>query len=140
MLLAGRGVPEDVADRVLDRFVEVGLIDDEAYALAWVATRHAGRGLGPRVLAAELRRKGIPADLIATACAQIDDDAERSRAQEWARRRSSRYGNLDARTALRRLTDGLIRRGYPSHIAAEASRLALAARAIEDDARGPEEG
>ena len=57
--LASRNVPDDVATRLLDRFEEVGLVDDEAFARAWVESRQRGRGLARRALQQELRRKGI---------------------------------------------------------------------------------
>src|SRR3954464_5459336 len=55
--LAQRDVPADVATRLLDRFEEVGLVDDAAFAREWVAQRQEGRGLARRALAQELRRK-----------------------------------------------------------------------------------
>ena len=58
-MLARRGVPDEVAERVLDRFGEVDLIDDAAYARAWVESRHSGRGLARRALAYELRQRGV---------------------------------------------------------------------------------
>ena len=54
--LARKGIPDEVSERVLGRFTEVGLIDDEAFAQAWVRSRHTGKGLAPRALSAELRR------------------------------------------------------------------------------------
>src|SRR3954466_11079789 len=57
--LAERGADEAVAERVLDRFEEVGLVDDEAFAQLLVRSQRAGRGLGRRALAHELRRKGV---------------------------------------------------------------------------------
>ena len=57
-LLAARDIPDDAAETVLDRFTEVGLIDDAAFARAWVSSRQAGRGLARRALSAELRRQG----------------------------------------------------------------------------------
>ncbi|MFC7732812.1 regulatory protein RecX [Actinomadura keratinilytica] len=44
--LRRKKVPDEVAERVLGRFTDVGLIDDEAFAQAWVQSRHRGRGLG----------------------------------------------------------------------------------------------
>ena len=44
-LLAARDIPDDVAGAVLDRFGEVGLVDDAAFAAAWVSSRQ----IGPRV-------------------------------------------------------------------------------------------
>ena len=61
--LRRRGIADDVAGAVLDRLTEVGLIDDAAYAEAFVASRHRDRGLGRSALRAELRRKGVdPSD------------------------------------------------------------------------------
>ncbi|MBA3250380.1 MAG: regulatory protein RecX, partial [Geodermatophilaceae bacterium] len=48
--LERRGVPPAASEAVLDRFDEVGLIDDAAFSRAWVASRHAGRGLAGRAL------------------------------------------------------------------------------------------
>ena len=42
-VMARRNVPEEAARRVLERFSEVGLVDDAAYASAWVESRHTGR-------------------------------------------------------------------------------------------------
>ena len=49
-MLARRGFPDDTVERVLDRFGELQLIDDAAFAQAWVESRHAGRGLARRAL------------------------------------------------------------------------------------------
>ncbi len=52
--LKKRGVPDEAADAVLGRFTDVGLIDDAAFARAWVESRHHGQGLSARALSAEL--------------------------------------------------------------------------------------
>ena len=79
--LAKRGVPHDLAADLLDRFTEVGLIDDGAYARQWVESRHRSRGLAPRALAQELRRKGVGDDEAKAALEQIDDDDQRTAAR-----------------------------------------------------------
>jgi regulatory protein len=50
--LAKKHVPAHVARKLLDRFTEVGLVDDEAFARAWVESRQRGRGLARRALSA----------------------------------------------------------------------------------------
>ncbi len=60
--LRRRGISAPVIERVLDRFTEVGLIDDQAYAEAYVRTKHQERALSRRALTAELRRKGVDDD------------------------------------------------------------------------------
>jgi regulatory protein len=127
--LARRNVPSDVIDRVLDRFTEVGLIDDAAFATAWVVSRHTSRGLGRRVLQQELRRKGVAPELIEQACAQIDDDDERARAYEWALARAERiYRSESAKpmtTLQRRLAGQLARKGYGPGLSYEIARSVL---------------
>ena len=49
--LAKRDVDAEVSEAVLDRLVAAGLIDDAAFAGAWVESRHHGRGLARRALA-----------------------------------------------------------------------------------------
>src|ERR1700753_876665 len=57
-VLGKRAISEEVIAEVLDRYDEVGIIDDAAFARAWVSTRHHGRGLARRALANELRQRG----------------------------------------------------------------------------------
>src|SRR6201746_694203 len=74
--LSSREVPDDVAARLLDRFEEVGLVDDAAFARDWVEQRQSGRGLARRALAQELRRKGIDDEVAKEALDEIDPDDE----------------------------------------------------------------
>src|SRR5580698_5567097 len=53
------GVPAEAAEAILVRFTDAGLIDDAAFARAWVESRHHSRGLSRRSLSAELKRHGI---------------------------------------------------------------------------------
>ena len=57
--LARRGCDPHVADTVLNRMEEVGLVDDVAYAGMLVRSQQASRGLASRALRVELRRKGV---------------------------------------------------------------------------------
>jgi regulatory protein len=132
-LLARRGVPEEAAVAVLDRFGEVGLIDDAAFARAWVSSRHAGRGLGRRALRAELHAKGVDAELAAEAVAVVDDEDERAAARHLVDRRLPGMRRLDRATASRRLIGMLARRGYPGGLAAAVVRDALDAQNLAGD-------
>ena len=87
--MARKDVPDDVAQRVLDRFTEVGLIDDAEYARMVVRTRHAERGLSRRAIAVELRRRGIDDELAGEALEQVDSDDEETAARELVRRKLS---------------------------------------------------
>jgi regulatory protein len=110
--LAKRGVPEQAAVTVLDRFSEVGLIDDEAFAAAWVESRQRSRGLGRRALAAELRRKGIDDELAAQALATVSTDDEVAAATALVARRLRSMQGLPRDTQTRRLVSMLARKGF----------------------------
>jgi regulatory protein len=85
--MARRGVPDEVAEAVLDRFEEVCLIDDEEYARQWVQTRHAGRGLARRALRHELRARGVPEEMAEAAVEEISPQEELEAARQLVRRR-----------------------------------------------------
>jgi regulatory protein len=124
-LLDQREVPEDAAEAVLDRLTEVGLIDDEAFAQAWVSSRQSGRGLARRALKAELRAKGVDDEVAATAVLAVDDDDERETARRLVERKLPSMLRLDRATATRRLMGMLARKGYGGGLAAGVVREAL---------------
>lgn len=115
--LARRGVPSDAARAVLDRLAEVGLIDDEAFAQAWVTSRHAGRGLGRRALAVELRRRGVDAETIGDAVSAVSADDEEIAAGALVSRRLRTMSGLPRETQRRRLVGMLARRGFSQSMA-----------------------
>jgi regulatory protein len=123
-----RGVPEATAAAVLDRFAEVGLIDDRAFAAVWVDTRHHGRGLGRRALTAELRRRGLDQETVAEAVAGLAPEVEAASARALVARELPRLARLARPVKTRRLVGLLARRGYPPglthEVVAEALRLA----------------
>ncbi|AKN68550.1 hypothetical protein QR97_00800 [Streptomyces sp. PBH53] len=123
--LRKREIPEDVADEVLDRFEEVGLIDDGAFADAWVESRHHGRGLARRALARELRTKGVDSALIEDAVAQLDPEQEEATARELVARKLRATRGLDRDKRLRRLAGMLARKGYSEGMALRVVRQAL---------------
>ncbi len=115
--LAGRNVPDEVASRLLDRFEEVGLVDDAAFAREWVEQRQSGRGLARRALAQELRRKGIEDEVAQEALEEIDDDDEVAAARRLVRAKLRSVRSLDRDKAVRRLVGMLARKGHSSSVA-----------------------
>lgn len=126
-LLHRRGIPDEVISTVLDRYDEVGIIDDEAFARAWVTSRHHGRGLARRALAGELRRKGVDGSAVDEALAELDPAVEIETARALVSRRLAGVtGSPDA--VFRRLVGMLARKGYPATVAVRVVKDALAAR------------
>jgi regulatory protein len=121
-MLARKGVAPEVGERVLDRFEEVGLVDDAGYAQAFVESRHEVRGQGRRALAFELRRRGVDDETIGGALEAVDDDREFATACRLAQNRARRLQGLPAEVRLRRLAGFLARKGYSGDVVARAVR------------------
>jgi regulatory protein len=125
--LTSRNVPDEVATALLDRFEEVGLVDDEAFARSWIASRQPGKGLARRALAQELRRKGIDEEVARTALDEVDPADEEAAARALVRKKLRTLSRVDDTTATRRLVGMLARKGYGSGLAFAVVRDELAA-------------
>ena len=134
--LTKRAIPGDVADSVLSRFADVGLIDDAAFAKAWVESRHYSKGLAGRALKAELRRRGVADDDIKEAVETLDPDAEVETARRLVERKLASTKGQPAETRTRRMAGMLARKGYPAGLAFRVIREALEAEAEAGAAAG----
>lgn len=130
--LDAKSVPAAIASALLDRFEEVGLIDDEAFARAWIASRQPGKGLARRALAQELRRKGIDDEVARDALDEIDPEDEREVARVLVRRKLRSMHSLDHAVATRRLVGMLARKGHSPGVAYAVVREELGA-VVNDD-------
>jgi regulatory protein len=135
--LARRNVPDEVAGPLLDRFEEVGLVDDEAFARSWVDSRQRTRGLARRALAQELRRKGVADDTAREVLAEVDPGDEAEVARRLVRKKLRGMRGVDDAAAARRLAGMLARKGYPAGLTFSIVREELAA-AGRDEVDGAE--
>jgi regulatory protein len=124
-LLAERNVPPDVSARVLDRFTEVGLIDDAAFAAMFVESRRNGKGLARRAIADELRKRGIDDELARESVDGIDNEAELQTARTLVERKLPSMRGLTPEARTRRLVGMLARKGYSSGVAYRAVKEAV---------------
>lgn len=131
--LRRKDVPDDVAERLLTRFEEVGLVDDEAFARSWVQSRQTGKGLARRALAQELRRKGVADEVARDVLDEVDPDDERESARQLVRKKMRGLQRVDRATAVRRLTGALARKGHPPGVAFEVVREELDAAAMGEE-------
>ena len=127
-----KDVPDDLATRLLDRFEEVGLVDDEAFARSWVAGRQSAKGLARRALAQELRRKGVDDEVAREALDELAPEQEEQAARTLVRKKLRSLSRVDDVTATRRLVGMLARKGYGSGMAFAVVRDELS-RAGRDD-------
>jgi regulatory protein len=123
--LRKRRIPDEVAESVLRRFTEVGLIDDAAFARAWVESRHHSRGLARRALSAELRQRGIPDGEVRSAVGLLGPQDELATARQLVAKRLPASRGKPTPARARQLMGMLARKGYPAGLAAQVVREAL---------------
>ncbi len=111
---------------MLERYSEVGMIDDEAFARAWVSSRHRGRGLARGALARELRQRGVDGSAIGEALTELDQDTEATTARALVDRRLRSMSGVPPEVAFRRLMGMLARKGYSAGLSVRTVREALA--------------
>ena len=129
--LRKRGIPDTVAAGVLDRYTDVGLIDDAAFARAWVESRHYSRGLAGRALAAELKQRGVDSGEIRDAIEELGPAAEVATARKLVAQRLAGTRGEPAQARTRRLAGMLARKGYPPGLAFRVIREAMEAEGAD---------
>lgn len=134
--LAKKNVPDEVAEALLDRFEEVGLIDDAAFARDWVQQRQQHCGLARRALGVELRRRGVDDEVARGALAEVAPDDEVAAARELVRRKLRSMRSLSQEVATRRLLGMLARKGYDSSTAFRVIREELGAELVDPEHSG----
>lgn len=103
--------PDATIEQVLARLREWHYVDDPDFARRWIENRSAHRPRGSRLLAQELKAKGIQPEIMAEALDEAELD-EVSDALDIARQRARKLHDLDPQIRERRLTGFLARRGY----------------------------
>jgi regulatory protein len=130
--LIKRGVAAAIAAQLLDRFEEVGLVNDQVLARDLVTWRHEGRALARRAISVEMRRRGIDDETSSQALSVIDDEAERERAREFVRAKLRTTRGLAPEARIRRLVGALARKGYSPGLAYGVVREELATETSEE--------
>jgi regulatory protein len=115
--LKDKDISDEVANVALDRFEEVGLINDQALASNYVSSQHQRKGLGKNALRQQLRAKGVSDEVALEAISQITDDQEFQAAFALACKKIRSLQRDDAKTQLRKIVNVLARKGYSSNLA-----------------------
>ena len=113
----------EIAD-TCDQLESVGYMNDSAFAQS-LMRRRAQQGRGARVIAAELRQKGVEPAIIDELLADRDQDAEQDRASELAAKLVERKSSESPAKMRDHVLGALVRRGYPHVVAREALNRAL---------------
>ncbi|MGZ9234553.1 MAG: regulatory protein RecX [Anaerolineales bacterium] len=102
-------IPEQVIEQTLERLRQAGLANDPQFARTWVENRSAFRPRSRRLMAMELRQKGLAEEAVSSAIQSVDDEAL---AYEAAQKRVSRLKGLEWNEFRKKLSDFLARRGF----------------------------
>jgi regulatory protein len=129
--LGRAGYSPPTVSEACDRVEAMGYVDDRAYAEATLARRQR-QGRGIKVIAAELRHKGIDTDLVDEILGDLSVDDEVSRAAELAAKLLRRHGDEPLVRQREHVMGGLVRRGYAPWVARRALDRASAVDAEAD--------
>ena len=108
-------IPETVIEQTIERLRRDGLANDREFASAWVENRNTFRPRSRRLMAMELRQKGLDDEAIQSAIENVDDEAS---AYEAAQKRAARFKGLEWNDFRRKLSDFLARRGFSYSVVA----------------------
>lgn len=124
-------IPEIVIEETLERLRKDKLVDDGQFAQTWVENRSTFRPRSRRMLAMELRQKGLDDESMESALEDVDDEAL---AYEAAQKRAPRFNNLEWIEFRKKLSGFLARRGFSySVITPVVSRIWKETRAEEQN-------
>jgi regulatory protein len=122
-------IPEPVIETTLERLRQGGLANDNQFARAWVENRTTFRPRSRRLMAMELRQKGLNEEAVSSAVENVDDEAL---AYEAAQKRAVRFKGLEWNEFRKKLSDFLARRGFSySVIAPVITRIWNEAHKVE---------
>ena len=107
-------------EEVLGRLREAGLVSDANFARAWADNRTTFRPRSHRMVAAELRQKGVADETIEQALSELPDDADL--AYQTAARYARRLDGLDWEDFRKKMSGHLGRKGYTYDVVAEVTR------------------
>ena len=126
--LSKAGFEEEAICPVLQKLLDNRLLDDAAFAAAWVSAR-AAKGMGPRRIAQELRQKGVSPSLYVPLLDVLAEEALLESAVALAEKHLLR----STKNAQKRTFDALIRRGFSFETAKAALRIADANTASDGE-------
>ena len=119
-------IPLEIAESVIERYLEVGLLDDEGFALALANTRMRVKGLAKSAVRRELVKRGVAEPVIDRVLGGITTEDELVEAIALTERRFRQVAKLDRAVRYRRLSSFLARKGYSSSVISAAIRQAEA--------------
>lgn len=120
--LKKKKIEEDIAQIALDRFEELGLINDQTFSENYVSTTHERRKLGKKALKQQLRSKGVSEEIANQAISQISEDDEFKAALALALKKIRSIQQDDPQGQIRKIVGLLARKGYSSTLSFQVAK------------------
>lgn len=120
---------EAALEEAIERLRRGGLLDDREFARSWVENRFQHNPRGKSVLRQELRQKGLEDEVIEEALAGYDEEQAAGLAAQKLLRR---WKGAAPQLLRRRLTDALLRRGFPYSVVGPIVNRVLASGPARD--------
>ena len=120
--LKNKRIEESIAQDALNRFEELGLINDQAFSENFVQNYHARKKLGKNALRQQLRAKGVSEEIAQEAVAQISQSQEFQAALSLACKKIRSIQSDDPQAQLRKIVGLLARKGYSSNLSFQVAR------------------
>jgi regulatory protein len=126
------GFAEPVVEATIQRLKDNGFLGDNKFAQEWIENRTTFRPRSKRMLASELRQKGVDEEVIEQALAETED--EQVLAYQSATKYARRLAGMDWETFRKRLGEHLSRRGF------SYGTIVPVLRQVWDETRSAEDG
>ena len=124
--LLQRHFSQEVSDLVIYKLEKENLVNDREFCDQWIRFR-LSRRYGPAIIRQELKRKGVPDDIITASFENTDPSASQNNALELARKIWNRTSpDMDIRKRRQKVISSLIRKGY------DWDTVSLACKEAED--------
>jgi regulatory protein len=129
------GYQPELVEGAIARLVELGMLDDQAFARTWIESRDRARPRGERALRRELAVKGIEREIVDTTMGERDaesPDADADAARTLLERNARSLGRVsDIRARRQRAYALLARNGFDSETVLAAIRSIPTLNSIE---------
>lgn len=120
------GYRPDLVEGAITRLTELGMLDDEAFARAWLESRDRARPRGERALQRELWQKGVDRETVSGALAERETDrpdADLNAARRLLERHASALARVvDPRARKQRAYALLARNGFDPEVVISSIR------------------
>lgn len=127
-LLMAQGASDQEAIVLIERYRELGYLDDVAMAESLVERLSGRQHKSRQVIFRELIARKLPVAIIEEALDELGDDQEFTLALDAAMKRVGQLSSYDDTTTERRLMAFLARRGFNSGLVRDVTQRAMATR------------